>query len=244
MRDQKVAVLRGLRAPDSDELKRRSVRARYAAGKMGDVTVRGYLEEEGVPAGSSTETYVALRAEIETWRWSGVPILLRHGKRLPKKMTEVKVQFRTPPLQLFNQPDGMSPRAFRRKLRDGDLCQIRPNVLTLSIQPRESISLSFGVKTPGSTMVMAPAELSFDYRDHFGRGGADAYERLLLDAMLGDPTLFLRADEIEASWRFADQVLEAWERENVPILSYPAGSWGPEESTDLFEGCEGGWSIG
>jgi len=244
VRDQKVALLKALRTPDPDEMARRSVRARYASGKVGDEEVAGYLEEDGVPKDSTTETYVALRAQIDNWRWSGVPILLRHGKRLPQKMTEVKVQFRTPPLQLFNQPDGMSAREYQRRVRDGDLCQIRPNILTLSIQPREAISLSFGVKRPGSAMVMTPAQLSFDYKEHFDDDGADAYERLLLDAMLGDPTLFLRADEIEASWRFADEVLNVWDEKKVPLADYPAGTWGPDEADALFEGCEGGWSIG
>ncbi len=244
VRDQKVALLKSLRTPHAEDIAQQSVRARYAAGAVRGEDVIGYLDEEGVPDGSTTETYVALRAQIDSWRWSGVPILLRHGKRLPKKMTEVKVQFRTPPLQLFNQPAGMSQGEYQRKLRDGDLCQIRPNVLTLSIQPREAISLSFGVKAPGGDMVMTPAQLSFDYKDHFGQGGADAYERLLLDAMIGDPTLFLRADEIEASWRFADDVLGMWQTHDVPITTYPAGSWGPSEADALFEGCEGGWSIG
>ncbi|MEM6789262.1 MAG: glucose-6-phosphate dehydrogenase [Myxococcota bacterium] len=244
LRDQKVAVLKALRPPEPDQLVTHSVRARYGAGQSRGEPVIGYAEEDGVPDDSTTETYVALRVQIDNWRWSGVPILLRHGKRLPHKMTEVKVQFRTPPLQLFNQPEGMSPRAYQRKVRDGDLCQIRPNVLTLSIQPREAISLSFGVKTPGPTMVMSPASLAFDYRDHFNDAGADAYERLLLDAMLGDPSLFLRSDEIEASWRFADEVLEQWRAQSVPLVTYPAGSWGPREADTLFEGCEGGWSRG
>jgi len=244
IRDQKVSVLRGLHCPDPTDAARSSVRARYAAGEIDDHAVGGYLDEEGVPEGSNTETYVALRAEIDTWRWSGVPFLLRHGKRLPKKVTEVRVQFRTPPLQLFNRPDGLSDAEFRRSLSDGTLCQIRPNVLTLTIQPREAIRLSFGVKTPGSAMVMTPAQLSFDYRDHFGEAPAPAYERLLLDAMLGDPTLFLRADEIEASWRYADEVLEAWQEAGVPMREYRAGTWGPDEAQDLFYGCEGGWSRG
>src|SRR5690606_12978628 len=136
--------------------------------------------------------------------WGGVPILLRHGKRMPKKFTEVRIQFRVPPVQLFNRPEGLTDDEFRDRLRGGDLCQIRPNALTLSIQPREAIHMSFGVKQPGSAMVMAPAELGFDYRDRFGDRTAPAYERLLLDALLGDQTLFLHADEIEASWRFAD----------------------------------------
>ncbi len=244
IRDQKVAVLRGLHAGDPGQVARNSVRGRYAAGTIAGQAVPGYLEEEGVSADSSTETYVAVRAEIDSWRWSGVPFLLRHGKRLPKQASEVRVQFRTAPLQLFNRPAGMSEADFRRQLKDGSLCQLRPNVLTLSLQPREAIALSFGVKQPGNSMVMAPAQLSFDYREHFGQSTAPAYERLLQDALLGDPTLFLRSDEIEACWRYADEVLGAWRSENVPLREYAAGSWGPPEADQLFYGCEGGWSRG
>ncbi len=246
IRNQKVELLRGLHCPDHDEVGTSSVRARYAAGRdPADREVVGYLDEQGVDPDSQTETYVALRAEIDSWRWSGVPFLLRHGKRLPQRFTEVQVQFRTPPLQLFNRPDGMDAAEFRRRLRDGSLCQIRPNVLTLGIQPRETIRLSFGVKQPGSALVMSPATLDFDYREHFGAAPPDAYERLLQDALLGDPTLFLRADEIEASWRYADEVRAGWTGASAPpLLEYPAGSWGPDEANALFHGCEGGWSRG
>ena len=245
LRSQKVELLRGLHCPDAQELDASSVRARYGAGEVAGERVLAYQDEEGVAADSQTETYVALRAEIDNWRWSGVPFLLRHGKRLPKRFTEVQVQFRTPPLQLFNRPDDMEAAEFRRRLRDGSLCQIRPNVLTLSIQPREQIRLSFGVKQPGGQMTMSPATLDFDYREHFGTGTPDAYQRLLLDAITGDQTLFLRSDEIEASWRYADEVLAGWQRPGAPpLLSYPAGSWGPEEALELFRGCEGSWSRG
>lgn len=245
VRGQKLQFLRSLHVPGPQSALRHSVRARYAAGKIHDKPVPGYLEEEGVAQDSTTETFVAIRAESDSWRWAGVPILLRHGKRMPKKFTEVRVQFRVPPIQLFNRPDGLSDDEFRQKIRDGSLCQIRPNVLTLSIQPREAIRLSFGVKRPGPAMVMAPAELSFDYRDQFGDGTPPAYERLLLDALLGDPTLFLHADEIEASWRFADTYRAAWDGPHgAPLLEYPAGSWGPEAADALFHGCEGGWSQG
>ena len=140
---------------------------------------------------------------------------------------------------------GMTDEDFRRAVRQGLLCQVRPNVLTLSIQPREAITLSFGVKQPGNQMTMTSAKLSFDYKDTFGASTAPAYERLLLDALLGDATLFLRGDEIEASWRFADAFVEAWKGTDAPpMLEYPAGSWGPDEAHDLFHGCEGGWSRG
>ncbi len=245
VRGQKVELLRSLHCPDPREAGAYSVRARYGQGTVGGKPVAGYREEEGVAGDSQTETYVALRAEIANWRWNGVPFLLRHGKRLPKRFTEVQVQFRTPPIQLFNRPEGMSDSELRRRLRDGSLCQIRPNVLTLAIQPREAIRLSFGVKQPGSTISMAPAALDFDYREHFGEGPPDAYERLLLDVLLGDQTLFLRADEIEASWRYADEVRAGWRGpEAPPLLEHPAGSWGPPEADSLFQGCEGGWSRG
>ena len=245
LRSQKVNLLRSLQIPGPENVKRHSVRARYTAGAVKDKPAIGYLEEEGVPADSSTETFVAIRTEIDSWRWAGVPILLRHGKRMPQKYTEVRVQFRVPPLQLFNRPDGLSDEEFREKLRDGSLCQIRPNILTLTIQPREAIRLSFGVKRPGADMVMAPAELAFDYREFFGNSSAPAYERLLLDALLGDSTLFVHADEIDASWRFADAYRRAWDAPDAPpIEEYEAGTWGPESAHELFHGCEGGWSQG
>ena len=248
LRSQKVNLLRSLHVPGPQSALRHSLRARYTAGQIGGPSgkpVPAYLDEKGVPADSSTETFVAIRAEIDSWRWAGVPIFLRHGKRMPQKFTEVRVQFRVPPLQLFNRPDGLGDDEFREKLRDGSLCQIRPNILTLGIQPRETINLSFGVKTPGAAMIMAPAELAFDYRDHFGQTTAPAYERLLLDALLGDATLFVHAEEIEASWHFVDAYRRAWDSpEAPPLAEYPAGSWGPDGADELFRGCEGGWSRG
>lgn len=245
VRAEKVEVLKALHVPTRRDVHEQCVRAQYVPGRIGHKAVKGYLEEDGVAKGSQTETYVALRAELDTWRWAGVPFLLRHGKRMPKKFTEVQVQFHTPPLALFNHPEGMSDEEFRRALRDGTLCQIRPNVLTISIQPHEAITLSFGVKQPGSQMVMAPAKLSFDYRDAFGESTAPAYERLLLDALSGDSTLYLRGDEIEACWRFADAVVNEWKSDDPPpMATYPAGSWGPDDSDALFRGCEGGWSRG
>ena len=249
VRAQKVALLRSLRVPTAREVREGSVRARYVGGQVGDQigghAVPAYIDEVGVAPGSTTETYVAIRAEIDTWRWAGVPIILRHGKRLPKRFTEVQVQFRTPALQLFNRAEGMADADYRRALREGQLCQIRPNVLRLSLQPREAITLSFGVKRPGNTMDMAPAELRFDYRDAFGAGSAPAYERLLLDALRGDATLFIRGDEIEACWSFADAFTSAWAADDAPpLLDYPAGTWGPPASDELFRGCEGTWSRG
>ena len=246
VRDQKVQVLRALRHVEPDTPSTNSVRARYVAGTVDGNPVDAFLEEEGVAPDSQTETYVALRTELDSWRWSGVPFFLRHGKRLPKRFTEVRVQFRTPPLQLFNRPHGMSDAALRLRLADGSLCSVRPNVLTLRLQPRERISLSFGVKEPGPAMRMAPAALDFDYERHFGTTSPDAYQRLLLDALNGDQTLFLRADEVEAAWQWTDSLRASWDRGgSPPLLEYEAGSWGPPAADLLFRDCcEGGWSRG
>ncbi len=245
VRSQKVELLRALRQPLGDAAHPSLVRARYGRGVIGGKPVVGYVEEEGVAPDSETETYVALRAHVQNWRWSGVPFFLRHGKRMRERYTHVRVQFHTPPLQLFNRPPDLEPREYDRLVREGEICHARPNVLTLRIQPEESIRLSFGVKEPGNTMNMTPANLYFDYREHFGESSADAYERLLADALVGDQTLFLRGDEIEASWEYADAVRAAWEETDLyPILEYPAGSWGPEESEALFGDCQGSWSRG
>jgi glucose-6-phosphate 1-dehydrogenase len=245
IRGSKVAVLKALRPPDPDEMEKYAVRGQYVAGSVGGKPVLAYTEEDGVSKDSTTETFTAIRASVDNWRWASVPILLRHGKRMAKRFTEVVVQFRMPPQQLFNRPEGMTDEAFRRALREGSMCRIRPNTLTLSIQPKEGISLSFGVKTPGASMVMSPARWDFDYKDVFGVVGAPAYERLLYDALIGDATLFLRSDEVEASWRFADAVTSQWGKDSpLPLLKYAAGSWGPDEANGLFQGCEGGWSRG
>jgi glucose-6-phosphate 1-dehydrogenase len=245
VRSQKVEVLRALRHPKAHHDHPSFVRGRYVHPEDGASTSAAYREEKGVAADSDTETYVALRAHVENWRWSGVPFFLRHGKRMAERYTEVRVQFNVPPLQLFNRPPDLAPEEFERQLREGEICHVRPNVLTLRIQPEESIQLSFGVKQPGNTMDMTPATLRFDYRDHFGAVSTDAYQRLLADALTGDQTLFLRSDEIEASWKYADAVRLDWERPGAPpVLEYPAGSWGPEESEMLFGECQGGWSRG
>lgn len=164
---------------------------------------------------------------------------------MPERYTEVKVQFHTPPIQLFNRPENVAPDEYARQLAGGEVTHTRPNVLTLRIQPEESIELSFGVKKPGNSMDMTPANLRFDYREHFGAPSADAYERLLADALLGDQTLFLRSDEIEAAWEYADAVRADWMRaDGPPIMEYPAGTWGPVESDLLFGDCQGCWSRG
>jgi len=186
VRDQKVALLRGLCCFGSGEIRDRCVRARYAAGEIDGEEVPGYLDQEDVSPDSQTETYVALRAEIRNWRWEGVPFLLRHGKRLAERFTEIEIQFRKPPLQLFDRSSETGEAGRPDPDRETALCRIRPNRLTLRLQPDEGIRIAFGVKEPGSGMRMSPATLDFDYREHFEESPQDAYQRVLLDALRGD----------------------------------------------------------
>jgi glucose-6-phosphate 1-dehydrogenase len=204
IRAEKIKVLRSV-APiaDSDV-----VWGRYTEGETDGRPVPGYLDEDGVPADSHTETFVALRMEVANWRWQGVPFLLRTGKRLPQRSTEVRVVFRRAPVSIFQDHPG---------------CRVHSNVLTLRLQPDEGFNLAFEVKTPGEGVELSTQHLRFAYADAFG-GLRDAYETLLLDVMSGDQTLFVHADEVEAAWRLYDPLLE----HRPAPLPYPAGSWGPE----------------
>jgi len=229
IRNEKVKVLQALRPFSAQRVQSDVVRAQYAAGPARD---RGYLVEPGVAQGSTTETFVAMRALVDNWRWSGVPFLLRTGKALPKRFSEVVLRFRTPPVDLLNGP------------LPEDTCALRPNDLRLLIQPVEAMRWSFLVKQPGPGMVMRPAELGFDYAS-MGEGPTPpAYQRLLLDALEGNATLFIRGDEVEAAWSFVDGIREGWHATGAPVHQYPAGSRGPEAADSLFRGCEGTWSAG
>jgi glucose-6-phosphate 1-dehydrogenase len=231
--DAKLKVLRNLRPLRGAEVARQVVRGRYGAGTVEDKTVRAYREEDGVAADSSTDTFVALRTEVESWRWAGVPFLLRTGKRLPRRVTEIAVHFKLPPLQMFRTVEC-----------EGDFCdltQAHPNVLAFRIQPDEGICLSFSAKRPGMQFELFPVHFAFEYREAFPQKLPEAYERLLLDALRGDSSLFMRSDELEAAWTFVTPILEAWAKEAPPnISSYAAGTWGPRETDRLAESC-GGW---
>ncbi|MCO4768865.1 MAG: glucose-6-phosphate dehydrogenase [Deltaproteobacteria bacterium] len=229
VRSEKVKVLTALRPMRPDQVAEHVVRGQYLASPVRD---RGYLEEEGVDPASSTETFVAVRAQIDNWRWSGIPFLLRSGKALHKRYTEVVLRFRTPPLDLLAGPS------------EGEHCALRPNDLRLLIQPEEGVRLSFLVKRPGPGMTMVKSELGFDYSDLDAGSSPPAYQRLLLDAIEGNATLFIRGDEVEAAWAFVDSIRAGWDQEDVPMFGYEAGSHGPEEANNLFVGCEGTWSIG
>ena len=203
-----------------------AVRGQYGPGIVEGQHVEGYRDEERVNPESGTETYAALRLEIENWRWAGVPFYLRAGKRLKKRATEISIQFKQPPLLIFNRMAGSGP------------CQeIQPNLLTIRIQPDEGISLRFGAKVPTTpNMDVCPVIMDFDYEAAFGKSSANGYERLLLDAMLGDQTLFSHRDGVEINWALYTPVLEAWAAKKPEVFpNYFAGSWGPECSDHLLE---------
>ncbi len=227
VRDEKVKVLSALRLPSREDIAQRIVRAQYAAGSLGRGAVPGYRDEPGVARDSRTETYVALPAYVDSWRWEGVPFYLRAGKRLAKRATEIVIQFRTVPLQLFARA-GADPPA--------------PSVLSMHIQPNEGITLQFNAKAPGSVIRLQPVNMDFRYGTSFGEATPDAYERLLLDVLIGDSTLFTRRDEVEAAWSFVTAILEGWQSDTgEPLPTYSAGTWGPAEADTLLAGSGRSW---
>jgi glucose-6-phosphate 1-dehydrogenase len=232
--DAKLKVLRQLPTWTDAQVARRVVRAQYTAGTIGGRPAAGFRQEQGVPADSTTETYVAIRAAVENWRWSGVPFLLRTGKCLPRRVTEVAVHFKQPPLSLFRTVEC-----------EGDQCDLaaaRPNVISFRIQPNEGIHLTFSTKRPGMNVDLQAVQMDFDYGQSFRKVLPEAYERLLLDALRGDRTLFMNADEVEAAWEFATPILAAWEAAGGQgLATYPAGSWGPREAERLTDGCCAVW---
>jgi glucose-6-phosphate 1-dehydrogenase len=218
IRDEKVKVIRSLRHWSRNEVAANVVRGQYAEGAIHGNPVVGYRQEQNVKPDSQTETFVALRLFIDNWRWADVPIYMRVGKRLPKSATEISIHFKKAPAVLFNKA----------------LCD--QNVLVIRIQPDEGISLRIHAKVPGASFRIEPVKMDFHYGTSFGKASPEAYERLLLDAMSGDATLFARRDEVEEAWAFIDPIEEAWHaKKDAPdLFFYPAGSWGPEEADDLL----------
>ena len=201
-----------------------TVRGQYGPGIVDGKPVPGYRQEERVHPRSQTETYAALRLEIENWRWAGVPFYIRAGKRLAKRVTEITVQFKQPPMLLFKGSECHDSNA------------IKPNLISMRIQPDEGISLRFGAKLPGPSMDIAPVQMNFSYESAFGKSSANGYERLLLDAMLGDGTLFAHRDGVEATWALMTPILKAWPENPVKDFpNYAAGTWGPSAADALLE---------
>ena len=221
MRDEKVKVLHAVRPMRPDEVFERTVRGQYGPGTVGSQVVRGYREEPKVSATSGTETYAAMVLFVENWRWAGVPFYLRSGKRLARRDTELMIQFRRPPLRLF---EGSAIR------------EIEPNRLVMHIQPDEGIEIQIKAKRPGTAIDLETVKLDFSYKDFGKTSVATGYERLLYDCMVGDGTLFHRTDMVEAAWKIATPILDVWQ-ERVPsgFPNYQAGSWGPAAADRLVQ---------
>ena len=229
VRDEKVKVLRAISAPTPVELPQMAVRGQYAPGIVAGDAAPGYLDEAGVPEDSTTETYAALRLEVHNWRWAGVPMYLRTGKRLARKVTEIAVTLKPVPHVAFQGP----------QMSTG----VRPNVLVLTVQPNEGVSLSIGAKIPGTRMAIRTVNMEFLYGTAFLSQSPEAYERLIIDAMRGDATLFTRNDEVEAQWRIIDPIVKAWQSAPGPLPHYPAGSQGPEDAERLLIGDNDVWRM-
>ena len=221
VRDEKVKVLRAVRQMNPDDVDEFVLRGQYAAGAVGGKPAPGYRQEKGVAPESLTETFMALKLFIDNWRWAGVPFYLRSGKHLPKRSTEIAIQFKHVPLSLFGRASGAA---------------LEPNLLTLNIQPDEGISLKFNSKLPGSMVQVRPVNMEFRYGTSFGVPAPEAYERLILDCMLGETALFTRDDEVEAAWAIINRILEGWRRSGVTRLpEYEAATWGPAEAHTFIE---------
>jgi glucose-6-phosphate 1-dehydrogenase len=227
LRDEKTRVLRAIRTMTPEQVEENVVRGQYSSGSLRGEEVSAYRDEKMVDPASVTETFVAMKLEIKNWRWAGVPFLIRSGKRLPKRATEIAVIFKQPPHEIFDQTQSFS----------------RPNTFALRIQPDEGISLTFSAKKPGMAMDLQPVQMDFRYGNSFGEESPEAYERLLLDSLIGDGSLFTRSDEVEEAWRLCTAILNAWGEAPSPqnLPSYEAGSWGPQEADRLVEGLASGW---
>lgn len=217
--DEKVKLLRAIPPIRTADVAAHAVRGQYGPGFIAGEPVLGYRQEEKVDPHSNTETYVALKLRVENWRWAGTPFYLRTAKRLPKRATEIAVQFRQPPHLPF---------------LDTPVEAVTPNLLTLRIQPDEGASLKFVAKVPGPNVDLRTVSMDFAYGSSFLKASPEAYERLLLDALLGDSTLFARGDEVETAWDIVDEVLGAWATTQADFPNYEAGSWGPDAADDLM----------
>ena len=232
IRDEKLKVLQALRPGNSALTDDWAIAGQYAASAVNGQRLRAYVDEDRVAPDSRTETFVAMEVLIDNWRWAGVPFYLRTGKRLAVRATEVAVYFKLPPLHLFSTVEC-----------EGSICDLvetRPNSLVFRIQPQESISLAFAAKRPGMQYQVQPVDMDFHYSESFGEV-PEAYERLLLDVMRGDSTLFTRSDELEAAWQFVDPVLQRWQRKAHQPELYGAGSWGPKGAMQLLTRSGRAW---
>ena len=227
VRNEQTKILHAIQPFSPEDVLHSAVRGQYGEGIIDKKKVPGYREEENVNPKSNTETFAALKLNIDNWRWADVPFYIRTGKRLPAKHTEIVVQFKKAPFMLF---------------RDTSIEKLTTNRIVIHIQPDEGITLHFGAKIPGPIVNMGPVDMDFNYLDHFGEQVSTGYERLLFDCMTGDATLFQRADMVEASWQIVSPILDVWQA--IPAREYPnyeAGTWGPEEADNLIKECGAKW---
>lgn len=220
VRDERAKLLRAIRIMRPDQVPDNAVAGQYGPGRSGSQQVQGYRQEKGVAADSQQNTYAAVTFLVDNWRWAGIPFYIRTGKALPKRVSEIAIQFRTAPLAMF------------RKATAG--AEALPNVLILRIQPEEGISLNFVSKRPGSGMQLRPVSMDFNYGSSFGERSPSAYETLLLDAISGDATLYTRQDMVEASWQAVQPILDYWSTQKFNFPNYSAGTWGPQASDEML----------
>ena len=227
IRSEKSKLFQSLRPIDPEDVAKYSIRGQYMASNMLGEMVKGYRDEEGVPEGSKTETYAALKFYIDNWRWSNVPFYIRTGKRMPTKVTEIAITFKDPPHRLFSHEDNFTQTH---------------NQLVIRIQPDEGLLMRFGMKVPGQGFKVKNVGMDFHYSDLAEGDVPEAYERLLLDCMKGDATLYAHGDSVEASWNFVGPILDAWKNDDsIPVFGYPAGTWGPLVANEMIEPEEITW---
>jgi glucose-6-phosphate 1-dehydrogenase len=223
VRDERAKLLRAVRVMKPEDVHKYAVAGQYGPAKVGGQDLVGFRQEPSVDPDAQTDTYAAVTFFIDNWRWAGVPFYIRSGKRMPKRVTDIAIQFHAPPLGLFNQ-----------ETRTGAVREARPNLLVLRIQPEEGISLRFLSKSPGSGMRVRPVSMDFNYGSSFGERTPTAYETLLVDAMVGDATLYTRQDMVDASWQIVQPVLDMWAKTKFNFPNYASGSWGPKESDEML----------
>ena len=218
VRDERAKLLRSIRVLKTEEVCANAVAGQYAASRIGGADILGFRQEPGVKPDSRTDTYAAVTFFVENWRWARVPFYIRTGKRLPKRVSEIAIHFNPAPHSVFGHNGG----------------EIQPNLLILRIQPEEGISLKFVSKQPGAGMKLRPVSMDFNYGSSFGERSPSAYETLLLDAIIGDATLYSRQDMVEASWAAVKPIMEAWSSTNGDLPAYPAGTWGPSAADEML----------
>jgi glucose-6-phosphate 1-dehydrogenase len=223
VRDERAKLLRSIRIMKPEDVKDNVVAGQYGPARIGGQEMPGFRQEKGVDPGSQTDTYVAATFFVDNWRWAGVPFYVRSGKHMPKRVSEIAIEFKAAPHQVFGNGS-----------ENGHGSHAMPNLLILRIQPDEGISLKFVSKRPGAGMTLRPVSMDFNYGSSFGERSPSAYETLLLDAIIGDPTLYTRQDMVEASWTVVEPIMQAWAKVKYDFPNYPAGSWGPKASDDML----------